>query len=379
MRSRTAAASRILERIYSAQHEPFEVCDLDSGICLYGAGDLGSLAIEYCTANQISIKAVFDRSPETSKLASQTKIPVRSIDSASSEDCVSTPIAICLSNSSVEEVAINLKSRGWRLPIPFYAITGVARTGHPLANGWRVGAISEKEAGEIRNICNLLADDESVGHYESFVGWHSDYSELRHQEYPIDPGSRYVISQVAEALKFQHGELVDIGSHTGSSIRRFRSAGIDFDRYVLVEPDSHSRALLDAQLPEILPRGASVRLSPNVLSAAATTVSFAEGLGYCSQIWGRNLSSTDTITLDSLEVRPDLIKIHTEGSELDILIGAQETVDKFRPIITASIYHNRLGLSRFLSYFLVRHPNYDCYLRLHGYQGTSAYMYAIPR
>jgi len=41
----------------------------------------------------------------------------------------------------------------------------------------------------------------------------------------------------------------------------------------------------------------------------------------------------DTITLDSLNLAPNLIKIDTEGAESNILEGAFETVKKYRPII----------------------------------------------
>lgn len=346
---------------------------------LYGAGELGALAMTYCEANGISVKAVFDRSPAESRLAQRERIDVREIDSYLPADCATTPIAVCLSTVPVEPIMAELTSIGWHHPIPFYALTEHPRKGHPLTNGWQVGAVSSTEIDAIYEICDGLADDVSVDHYETFVGWHTNNVEIIPQTLPICPDTRYVIPEVIEPLRQRRAELVDIGSHTGSSLQRFQKVGVEFDRYVLVEPDDRSRIILASKLPGIVPKQASIELVSEVLSSSHAIVRFVDGLDYCSQIWERGEGNRRSITLDSLKTSPDIIKIHTEGSELEVLIGAQDTVEEYQPVVISAFYHNRLGLCELLTYFSRRHPNYDCYVRLHGFQGTSAYLYAIPK
>jgi FkbM family methyltransferase len=333
----------------------------------------------YCNANEISVKAVFDQSPRESQLAQSEGIAVRKIESPLPDDATSTPIAVCLSKVPVEPVMAELKSLGWGIPIPFYALTAKSRKGHPLQNGWRVGTISVAEMDAIYEVCDCLADDTSVDHYEAFVGWHTNYLEIMPKTLPIRPESRYIVPEVIESLNQRRAEMIDVGSHTGSSVQRFQRAGIEFDRYVLVEPDDHSRNLLSAKLSGVLPQQAHLMLVSEVLGASNSEVRFVDGLDYCSQIWEYGEVTRQSVTLDSLKLAPSLIKIHTEGSELDVLIGAQHTLDEYKPVVVSAIYHNRLGLCDLLTYFLRRHPSYDCYVRLHGFQGTNAYLYAIPR
>jgi FkbM family methyltransferase len=43
--------------------------------------------------------------------------------------------------------------------------------------------------------------------------------------------------------------------------------------------------------------------------------------------------------VDKYNINPSLIKIDVEGEEINTIIGARKTIEKFRPIITTAIYH----------------------------------------
>ena len=52
-----------------------------------------------------------------------------------------------------------------------------------------------------------------------------------------------------------------------------------------------------------------------------------------------NIDTIDNfVEKNHLEV--GLIKIHVEGSEMDVLKGAEKTIKKFKPVIISAIYHN---------------------------------------
>lgn len=71
----------------------------------------------------------------------------------------------------------------------------------------------------------------------------------------------------------------------------------------------------------------------------------------------REVGTATTITLDDLllpDTKPDLIKIDVEGAEVDVLVGAQEVLTKFRPRLFIEMHdayvgeHNRLAVETLL-------------------------------
>ena len=59
---------------------------------------------------------------------------------------------------------------------------------------------------------------------------------------------------------------------------------------------------------------------------------------------------------------PGLIKADIEGSEYSMLLGAKETIEKYRPIMSISIYHNFNGLFRIPDY-IKSFGNYKIFFR----------------
>ena len=64
----------------------------------------------------------------------------------------------------------------------------------------------------------------------------------------------------------------------------------------------------------------------------------------------------------SRNITPGVIKADIEGSEYDMLLGAKKTIEKFRPIITISVYHNFAGLFQVPDY-IKSFDNYKIFFR----------------
>jgi len=71
-----------------------------------------------------------------------------------------------------------------------------------------------------------------------------------------------------------------------------------------------------------------------------------------------------TVTLDSLCLSPDAIKIDTEGAELDILMGAEETLRTYKPILVVEIHEHKIKI------FNHRWTQVPAFLRNLGYTVT---------
>lgn len=86
-----------------------------------------------------------------------------------------------------------------------------------------------------------------------------------------------------------------------------------------------------------------------------------------------------TCRFDDLNFPITFGKIHLEGGELDALQGSMTTLQRQRPVLAVTVYHNRDGLWRIPSLLMDGLPNYRFLMRLHVWCRTGCVLYAIPK
>ena len=86
----------------------------------------------------------------------------------------------------------------------------------------------------------------------------------------------------------------------------------------------------------------------------------------------------ESVTIDSLNKNPNIIKIHLEGGEYRALQGAIKTIDRNRPVLMISIYHNDDGVYKIIFFLKKILSNYSYYIRGHAGLGVGYYLYCIP-
>lgn len=371
--------SRVTQRLSKGVDNFFEPVSFDSGIYIYGAGDLGRLAIQYCEYHNINILGILDQSREGTLKGKFSSYKIYKPDQVNILSRQKHPIFVAVATAPFLPIAKILALHQWLKILPFYSITASEGEAHPLANGWVVGKIDESEIEGVRWICNNWSDTTSLNHYEAFLAWHVNYSELPVEHGSVNPNQRYTVDPLVTRLLENKNQMIDVGSHEGESVKRLLDAGILFNEYVLIEPDGSSRKKLRNNIQKYLSPIVKVYYKEEVISSQNGLIAFEEGLGYCSQIWPKSKNIKSTVTLDSLGLTPDFIKIHTEGSELDVLKGAAETIKKNKPSLAYSVYHNRDGVCKAIMWPMKKFDNYQWYFRLHSYQGTGAFVYGIPK
>jgi FkbM family methyltransferase len=352
-------------------------------VYIYGAGELGRLACDYCDYCGIEIVGFLDKGKAGESFHSNVMLnkiyPVYHPEDISLIGKHSVNVLVAIATLPYSSILNDLHLIGWKSISPFYAITSIGQEAHPLNNGWVVGPVGESEFKEISHICDMLEDEESLLAYKAFIAWHSNYLEAENLDPTVNPTTRYIVPPVLSAICTNPGQFVDVGAHQGETVRRFLDAQVVFRDYVLIEPDLISHKILKQNIAPAIPEQINVEYLDHVIgSTSDETVSFFTGLGYCSQICLNGNQERQTLRLDDLKLSPSFLKVHTEGSELNVLLGAAETITKHRPVIAASIYHNRDGLCKTISYLISQLDNYSFYFRLHSYQGTGAFIYAIP-
>lgn len=333
------------------------VRDPYSGVYIYGAGDLGSLAIEYCESCSIPILGILDRIKTGVMYTKKHAYSILSPDLIPEHIKKNTLIAVAVATVPFRPIRSQLESCGWEYVIPFYRLTAMQRSGHPLRNGWFLGDLSCQEIETVEWICRQWGDVESLVHYAAFLSWHKNNTELDLMDYSIKPEDRYAIQPLLDFLTCRNQQILDIGSHHGESGRRLSNAGIFFSEYILIEPDPISREYLTSIAYDIFPKSSQIIIRSDVLGATRCLGEFAEGFGYCSQIWPRS-TVREIVPVDDLHLSPDFIKIHTEGSEWDILQGARNTIIKASPGLAFSVYHSRSGFCNDIAGAMRMFPGY---------------------
>ena len=350
--------------------------DTKDGIILYGSGELGKLALAYCRNTGINVRFFLDLSSDSGKFSSISNIEVFNPEHNFSIDLYAVPVAVCVATFSFNAIKCYLADIGWKTIFPFYQLANKPSPFFPLSNGWLIGDLSDTDKARINFVYDHLEDDCSREHYKNFMAWHSDYQEEINPEYPIEPAHRYIIEPLIDFLKEKSHCVIDAGAHHVQLLDILLAQRMSIDEYHAFEPDPSSHEVI---LSKFHNKSFPCSLYQNVVTAETNVdVPFFAGLNYCSKISTYGSLSINSVSVDSMCLRPTIIKYHTEGSELNCLKGSSATINECHPLIMTSLYHNRDGLCETAYYFMNAHKNYRYYFRLHSYQGTGFFMYAVP-
>ena len=353
-------------------------------LIIYGAGELGILALDFCEKCNIKVKAFIDNAADFKKSIKSKNIYKKDYAifhplDKKIETFKSIPIYIAIATLSYSDIENQLQIQGWKNIKPFYFLTKDNKYKlHPLSNGWQIKNLNTSLLKKIQQVENMLKDELSVKHYRAFLKWHNGFIEDQDTKKSIHKDQRYVIKPLINYLVKNNNNFVDIGSHIGESVLKLHNAGIEFKEYNLYEPDYSSCIKLIQNVEKLKLHNSKLSIHLDVLGKDEILVRFYPGLGYSSQICSSGNEIRKQKTLDNYHLKPSLIKLHTEGSELDILAGAVKTIKKYRPAIASAIYHNDKGVVDIFMWAKANLIDYNIYLRLHNFQGCGAFIYCIP-
>jgi FkbM family methyltransferase len=353
---------------------------VDRSLALYGAGELGRMAREYLERLGVPVQYVVDR-----RSADLRHDPYWAGVSLLEPDDVPIPrrndvlLAVCVVTGSYAGLAQELASAGWSDVVPFYDIAEGFRSRHPLSNGWFAAPLTQADAERIVGVLDAWGDDTSRAHHLQFMAWRRLRQEWRFAHAPVTIADRFFIPEVMAKLT-EDEAFADVGAHVGKVMQRFiEIVRGKFRRVWAVEPDPVSLDALSVMVstqPTEIQR--HINIVPAVLADVAGERKFYYGLGYASQCsdLGEPVACR---TLDELGLAPSFIKLHLEGMELDALRGAVTTLARCRPVIAATSYHNEAGLWALPRWLMDNLDGYRVLMRMHGWCGTGAVVYAIPQ
>jgi len=170
--------------------------------------------------------------------------------------------------------------------------------------------------------------------------------------------------------------LVDCGAFTGDSVRLFVEAvGGHYAKIYAWEPDPKNIVELKncieaAGLKNIavVPCCAYGRKGSLCFDSLGTATSFVTGGGEATV-------ACDTI--DNICGDATLIKMDVEGSEMDVLSGAAETVKRHKPKLAVAVYHRREDIVEIPRFIQALRSDYTFHLRIHKDVADDVVLYAM--
>lgn len=199
----------------------------------------------------------------------------------------------------------------------------------------------ESNKSRIEEVCSLLSDDASRNCYINYINYKltGNISFLANCE--SDPDDESVLPD-----NISEGCFVDLGAYYGDTAKLYLDKFSCLTSCIAVEPERHSFAKLISYADTLTAKGFDIRCVNALVGKTAGTelVSNSRGRGTRalpnSNVELKNTRRIDVVTVDSF-ARDDIsfIKFDVEGSELDAIEGARETILKSRPAMKIACYH----------------------------------------
>lgn len=355
-----------LEKIFEYPVPEYTEEFLSKEIILYGGGSLGYMGSQLLIEAGYNIKYIVDKSVE----GQINGIKVVSPDKITDNDKENTLFLICIATISYNEITSYLKSLGIKNMMQYYTYAYI-KFPELLSNGWTLYHPSEEEKTEIKKVCEALSHDElSISHYLQFLWWKTRGIEKIYS--PVLSGKKFFKSPTLPDLT-DNEILLDGGAHFGQTIESFtNSVQNKYKNIYAFEPDLKNLEICKNKFND-----SRIIYSDKAIYDKNKTVKFTDGLGYASKIAKNGNTDVNAVTIDSLNINPTIIKLHTEGDELKGLSGALATIKRSAPIIMVMADHSLDGLYK-IPKFIYELPDYKLYFNLNDYCGNTAVFYGIP-
>jgi len=177
-----------------------------------------------------------------------------------------------------------------------------------------------------------------------------------------------VIEQITLLKRNDVGVFIDCGSFDGDTIQTMIDLNIPFSNAFCFEPDPKTFANLVDRLERLSINNYVTAYKKGVWSES-TTLHFCptnDGASHLS--WDGSGIFLDVVSLDNFlneQQHVAMIKMDIEGSEMEALEGAINTIQRERPILAISVYHKFSDITKIPLFLMERLERYTFLLRHH--------------
>lgn len=208
-----------------------------------------------------------------------------------------------------------------------------------------------------------LADEASQRTLEDVLRFRLTADPRYMQNYHV----RFQDQYFEDFLHLHHEVFVDAGGFDGDTTEEFCNRDPHYRKVFLIEPAATNMAAAKRRLAN----HRDIEFIEQGLSDQAANLSFDPEQGSASTVQAQGKHTIQVNTLDTLVQEPvTFIKMDLEGWELHALAGCKEHIQRHRPKLAISVYHQASHFREVLHTVLNMVPDYTVRLR-HYTQGWS--------
>lgn len=232
------------------------------------------------------------------------------------------------------------------------------------------------DAGRIRQVFNLLSDDDSRRLFVNHVAWrlHLDYDLLPlASPLPIYFSDCFLNQRTDEVL-------YDIGAFDGDSIQDYLDSGHPYQAIHAFEPNPNNFVRLNARIADLSQRYSGMHAHQMAVGDVAGTIAVEADNGPSSRV-GCGQQQVQITTLDLLCKQlapPTFIKMDIEGFEPQCLSGGRYLIQEQQPALAVCVYHAQDHLWNIPLQLNTYRDDYRFHLCQHVNDGWDLVLYAIP-
>ncbi len=171
--------------------------------------------------------------------------------------------------------------------------------------------------------------------------------------------------------------LVDCGAYDGDTLRQAQELDISIECLYAFEPDGQNFKNLSKFLHE--QKHFNYKVAQQGVYSSSREIGFISEGSEASKITESNNNLIPVVSLDDIlgDFSPNYIKMVIEGAEFEALIGAKNTIFRYRPGLAICLYHHPEHLWKIPLMIDQWELNYKLYIRSHSYNGFDVVMYAF--
>ena len=238
--------------------------------------------------------------------------------------------------------------------------------------------VQEILTGEIpRKAYALWADDISRTVYKGTMAFRVTQDLI---DMPPYEKGEYFLPALFQVSHYAH--FVDGGAFDGDTLRDFLQVTDGrFEHYDAFEPDHENFSLLEktvSTLPMEIQK--KIHIHYSALGAMDAKASFQSLGNACSALSDRGDVHVRVEALDGWigTNKPTFIKLDIEGAEPEALLGMEQTIRRYRPVLAICVYHAVDHLWRIPLWIDQLGLGYRLYLRKHSESYSETVCYALP-